>query len=782
MSENNFDKLFNFFGKNRILILILLIFIIVISFVRISRVNFVNDISVMLPDSPELIRSLDFINNSDMSDTIAFSVSCKDKSNKNLIQKTDAFSSKLNNVVLIDEVVTGIENLDISKLRKDITILLPLLLNKDDYHVFQGIENKEHISENVRQMFIMLTTPGSSFLQDTMNMDPFGWSNHILNKLQVLSKSMGFDVELKNNHFIDNTHQHTLVIAKTSAPVTDAEKSETLLNDINNIINDFPGLNIVTICGHKHTLSNQKVVKKDIYITTIIISLSFILLMLFIFKSFDAISIFILPFFAIVIAVFISSFILNSLSFFMIGFAAVIAGISVDYGIHLFTAFKTKNYKGFKNTIKPVLIASLSTMGVFVSFFISSVHGYKELAVFSILSIIICVFLSIFFLPHFWKKKSLVPNIYIPANLSKGKSKIVLIIWSIILFTSIICLVNSDFLKATDISLFDGSEQNVFDAESKFYNIWGGEKKPGIIVTKNENIEDAWQNYELIANKFKNKIDGFNSFALLVPSKKQQIQNFKNFKNFWTKNKINQLKEKFQNSIKSYGFHENSFDPFFKLLNTDDLTIKNQIPKNLKVFEKHFVKKIGSSYNLLSYFNDTKENLDLIESGLEQFPNSYIVSRRELSLTIGKQLILDLQKISLFAFCWIFVLILLLIRKPGHIFLSLLPVVSSISFVFLILNLLSIEVSAIILITLIIILGLSLDYGVFISSAENDKNLKSVITATTFSMLTSLMGAGALLFALHPVMFSIGVTLVSGIVAAYLSAVFCIPAFKKVFK
>ncbi|MCP4353043.1 MAG: hypothetical protein GY795_46930 [Desulfobacterales bacterium] len=49
-------------------------------------------------------------------------------------------------------------------------------------------------------------------------------------------------------------------------------------------------------------------------------------------------------------------------------------------------------------------------------------------------------------------------------------------------------------------------------------------------------------------------------------------------------------------------------------------------------------------------------------------------------------------------------------------------------------------------------------------------------------MLTTVMGAGALLFASHPVMFSIGVTLVSGVVAAYLSAVFCIPAFQRVFK
>ncbi|MCK5098299.1 MAG: hypothetical protein KAR45_09360, partial [Desulfobacteraceae bacterium] len=377
-------------------------------------VDFVNDISVMLPDSPELKRSLNFINNSDMSDTIAFSITFKTDSNDNLLSRTDEFSQKLKELALISNVTTGIENLDITKIKKDLATLLPLLLDNDDYYLFNDIENQDFISQQVKQMFIMLTTPGSSFLQTSIGTDPFSWSNHILNKLQGLSKSMGFDVELENNHFVDKTHKHSLIIAKTSVKVTDAENSEILLLSIDKIIESFPDLDITIVCGHKHTLSNQKVVKKDIYITTIIITLSFILLMLFTFRTFDALTIFILPFFAIVLSVVISSFILSSLSFFMIGFAAVIAGISVDYGIHLFTAYKTKGYTRFKNTIKPVLIASLSTMGVFVSFFISSVQGYKELAVFSILSIIICVILSILFLPHFWIKKNLISNVKIP--------------------------------------------------------------------------------------------------------------------------------------------------------------------------------------------------------------------------------------------------------------------------------------------------------------------------------------------------------------------------------
>jgi len=185
-----------------------------------------------------------------------------------------------------------------------------------------------------------------------------------------LTKALGFDVEIYDNHFVDKTHQYSLVIAKTSVPITDASGSAVLLSAIDKTVKAFPQLKIDVICGHKHTLSNQQVIKKDIYVTSVIVCLAFIILMLFVFRTFDALSIFLLPFFAIILSVFISTFIFKPLSLFMIGFAAVIAGISVDYGIHLFTAWQTKGYERFKNTIKPVIIASVSTMEfLFRSFF-----------------------------------------------------------------------------------------------------------------------------------------------------------------------------------------------------------------------------------------------------------------------------------------------------------------------------------------------------------------------------------------------------------------------------
>lgn len=779
MAGKKFDKLFDFFAQKKIISLLIFFLIIILSLVRISRTSFVNDVAVMLPDSFEINRAFDYINNCQMSDTIAFSISLKDPSQNNLISLSDTFSKNLEKIDRISKVVSGVENFDPLKIKEDLAKLLPRLLSKEEYALFKDIDNKEVIKTNVKLMFIMLTTPGSSFLQSSMSHDPFGWSNHIMGKLKVLSKTMGFNVELQNNHFMDRTFKHTLVIANTDIPVTDADGSQILLDKVRQAIAKSKNLNIEFVCGHKHTLSNQNTIKKDIFITTIIVTLSFIVLMLFIFKSIDALSIFILPFFSIIIAVFISTCIFHSLSLFMIGFAAVIAGISVDYGIHLFTAFKTGGYERFKKTIKPVIIASLSTMGVFISFFFSSVHGYKELAFFSILSIVLCIGLSIFLLPHFWSKKNSLKQMNIPFELSAAKSKLAIFLWGLIFILSIFTIADSNLEKATDISSFDGSDETVFETEEKFYNIWGGRKSPGVIVTRGKTIEEAWKEYEFITDRLKTKIKGFNSLATILPSIEQQKKNLKDWHSFWTDSQIANLKNDFSKALKLYGFKEESFTDFFKLLKSDNMEITKQIPDSFDIFKPHFVKK-RDTYTLISYFDDTKTNNNTIDNVLEKTSNSYVVSRTELSSIIGSQLYLDIKKISLLASLWVVALIIFFLKKPVMIFLSLLPVFTSISFVFLVFKIASIEISAIVLIALIIILGISLDYGVFISTADSEKEKKSVLVAATFSMLTTIMGAGALLFASHPVMFSIGLTLVSGVTAAYLSAVFLIPAFKKV--
>jgi predicted RND superfamily exporter protein len=47
--------------------------------------------------------------------------------------------------------------------------------------------------------------------------------------------------------------------------------------------------------------------------------------------------------------------------------------------------------------------------------------------------------------------------------------------------------------------------------------------------------------------------------------------------------------------------------------------------------------------------------------------------------------------------------------------------------------------------------------------------------AVTLSAVTTLIGAGALLFARHPILFAIGSTMTTGVLAGYVSSLLVVP-------
>jgi predicted exporter len=49
-------------------------------------------------------------------------------------------------------------------------------------------------------------------------------------------------------------------------------------------------------------------------------------------------------------------------------------------------------------------------------------------------------------------------------------------------------------------------------------------------------------------------------------------------------------------------------------------------------------------------------------------------------------------------------------------------------------------------------------------------------TAVTLSAVTTLIGTGALLLARHPVLFSIGVTMTTGVFGGYVSSMLVVPS------
>ena len=74
----------------------------------------------------------------------------------------------------------------------------------------------------------------------------------------------------------------------------------------------------------------------------------------------------------------------------------------------------------------------------------------------------------------------------------------------------------------------------------------------------------------------------------------------------------------------------------------------------------------------------------------------------------------------------------------------------------------------------VLVIGLSIDYGVFMVRRQPAHRITDL--AVMVSALTTIGGFGALALARHPAMFSLGITVILGIVPAMLCALIVVPA------
>jgi uncharacterized protein len=103
--------------------------------------------------------------------------------------------------------------------------------------------------------------------------------------------------------------------------------------------------------------------------------------------------------------------------------------------------------------------------------------------------------------------------------------------------------------------------------------------------------------------------------------------------------------------------------------------------------------------------------------------------------------------------------------------------VTGMVFMFGVMSLMKISFNIFNIISSIVVIGEGVDFGIFMVTRSSGDYSHDTDTTILLSGLTSITGFGALVFASHPALHSIGLTVLLGIVAAIPSALYVIPAF-----
>lgn len=123
------------------------------------------------------------------------------------------------------------------------------------------------------------------------------------------------------------------------------------------------------------------------------------------------------------------------------------------------------------------------------------------------------------------------------------------------------------------------------------------------------------------------------------------------------------------------------------------------------------------------------------------------------------------------------IVILAIVQFRGvlPVFAVLAPVFSALSAMSIFSYLSSGELNMMHLIMGIMVIGLSVDYGIFTVCACQEKNDSTSSFAVSVCAASSLIGFGVLAFAEHPALHALGVTVLAGIGVAWPTALFVSP-------
>jgi len=151
----------------------------------------------------------------------------------------------------------------------------------------------------------------------------------------------------------------------------------------------------------------------------------------------------------------------------------------------------------------------------------------------------------------------------------------------------------------------------------------------------------------------------------------------------------------------------------------------------------------------------------------KKYPGTFIVSGTALSSSISAFTKKEMYVLVPLAVVFNVVLVWLFFRNWLETLIALVPLLTGVIWLLGIMSVFTMPLNIVSIVAVIIASGVIVDYGVGITY-ECSRNLHfGTLMAITLSAASNVIGAGALLFAKHPALFSTGVAMVISMVAGF---------------
>jgi uncharacterized protein len=669
---------------------------------------------------------------------------------------------------------------------------LPVYLNDNDYLHIDSLLKPESIHESIVRDYKNLVSPAGFALKKMILRDPLGLTSLTLNKLKSLQAGENFDVV--DGFLLTHDRKNLLLFITPANPASETSHNEKLLNGLDDILvklsaKEKPVIRAQYFGAIAFAVGNARQAKKDIMITLIIVFVLIFLLIGWYFKSLKIPLLGFLPaLFGGGLALAILYLVKGSVSAISLGIGSVILGLIVDYALYIITLFRKKGdiVVVLKEMTLTIFLCNLTTAGAFLCLIFLRSSVLHDLGLFAAISVAGAALFALVILPHFLglkdiekqnKPRFLVDKV---AGFHFEKSIIVIAILGIAIIIAIFFIPKVRF--EDDMMALNFLPGKLKNTEKELDRITGASLKTVYIVSTGKVLDDALRTQERIQKDLEEltrsgKIGSFSGTGKLMFSDSLQNIRIKRWKNYWTTERVNSVRNEINTTSSELRLKGEAFDPFFQQL-VHPYTVLNdsEIKTLTSGILVDYISETSDACMITTLAKVKQENKKAIYKAFEGRPGIVVFDKQVLTNNFVANVKHDfdlLVKLSML------LVTLLLLFSFGRIELGLttaLPMFASWFLTLGFMGMTGIRFNIFNIIVSSFIFGLGVDYsilmmrGLMFDYRYGTKEIGAYKTSIFLSSATTLFGVGALFCALHPALHSIAMISVFGIVAVVMSA------------
>ncbi len=746
-----------------------------------AQISLKQDVSEMLPQSQSLRAMNDVLSHTKAGEQLIFLLSGDDSDADSLISAAETFAQNLKAAQpdFIDTITLQVSSGKEDALTEIIRSNLPLFLTEDDYKRLEHLTQPETIQQTLLNNRKLLMSPASVVFKKFVAADPIGLSNVVWERLRGLQTETSF--ELYDGYLLKPDHSQLTFFLKINDAVLKQKGSKAFFKTLDAQVaewkNQYPNMQLAYFGGAAVAHGNAAQLQRDTILTLSVTLLLLMALCWYFFRKKRAPLLMLIPVvYGAAMGLAVLYLLQGSIAIIALGAGAIVLGIAMDFSIHFLSHARQASLRDtVKELAQPLTIGSFTTIAAFFSLQFAGTPVLHDLGLFAAVSLAGAALCTLIFLPHFPLRAAANPKPTLFDTLAKWKpEKQKWLVAFILLLTPLMGWFAKDVSFDSDLMHLNYLPPDLEHAQQKITEA-NPKALSQVYVIANGNTEDeALQKLNLATDdlqqlKTNGSIRAVSNPAAFIPSLQKQEESIRRWHVFWTKEKQQEVAQAINKAAVQTGFNPDAFTAFetswnatFKPLDDDAVSVLKSL------FPGGFSGNNGQ-HSAVASLRVAPEKRELVFKTLDARKDLLITDRQQGATQLASILNQDFNRIALWSSCIVFFALLLAYGRIELAIIAFLPMVISWVWILGIMSLLSLQFNIVNIIISSLIFGLGDDYTIFTMDGlvaryktGNDK-LSSTRSAVYVSVLTVLIGLGALLLAKHPALRSIAFISVTGL-------------------